>query len=197
METPPLLEDAMRRAEDRATEKLGLLCTLVVYTHLSDALLAKLEAIDHQKFRGELWYSHEEFLEKTRQRDFVCFVLSADGEPSAFLYGYDYAGDPAAFFLDEVVTLVEGKGVGKILITLLLVYCYELGYRYVMLYTEDTDEKGRRLRQFYEHLGFTEVRTDPELGLVMRIEVTEDSLMLLYNRIMYSEGGPHPPYLWD
>ena len=197
METPPLLEDAMRRVEDRATEKLGRPCTLYIYSHLSDALLAKLEAIDHQKFRQELWYSHDEFIEKTRQRDFVCFVLSADGEPSAFLYGYDYADDPSAFFLDEVVTLVEGSGVGKILITLLLVYCYELGYKYVVLYTEDTDDKGRRLKRFYEHLGFTEVRTDPELGLVMRIEVTEDTLMPLYNRVMYSEGGPYPPYLKD
>jgi ribosomal protein S18 acetylase RimI-like enzyme len=195
LETPPLLEDAMRRAEDRATEKLSRPCNLVVYTHLSDALLAKLEAIDHQKFRQELWYSHDDFIEKTMQRDFVCFVLSADGEPSAFLYGYDYADEPSAFFLDEVVTLVEGSGVGKILITLLLVYCYELGYRHVVLYTEDTDDRGRRLRRFYEHLGFTEARTDPELGLVMRIEVTEDSLMALYNRVMYSEGGPHPPYL--
>jgi ribosomal protein S18 acetylase RimI-like enzyme len=195
LETPPLLEDAMRRAEDRATEKLGRPCNLVVYTHLSDALLAKLEAIDHQKFRQELWYSHDDFIEKTMQRDFVCFVLSADGEPSAFLYGYDYADEPSAFFLDEVVTLVEGSGVGKILITLLLVYCYELGYRHVVLYTEDTDDKGRRLKRFYEHMGFTEARTDPELGLVMRIEVTEDSLMALYNRVMYSEGGPHPPYL--
>ena len=197
METPPLLEDAMRRAEDRATEKLGQPYTLYIYSHLSDALLAKLEAIDHHKFRQELWYSHDEFIEKTRHRDFVCFVLSADGEPSAFLYGYDYADDPSAFFLDEVVTLVEGSGVGKILITLLLVYCYELGYKNVVLYTEDTDDKGRRLKRFYEHLGFTEVRTDPELGLVMRIEVTEDTLMPLYNRVMYSEGGPHPPYLKD
>lgn len=195
METLPLLEDAMRHAEDRAKEKLGRPCTLFIYTHVSDALLVKLEAIDHQKFRQELWYSHDEFIEKTRQRDFVCFVLSADGEPSAFLYGYDYADDSSAFFLDEIATLVEGKGMGKILIALLLVYCYELRYRYVVLYTEDIDDKGRRLRQFYEHIGFNEVKTDSELGLVMKIELTENGLISLYNRIIYSEGGPHPPYL--
>jgi GNAT superfamily N-acetyltransferase len=90
---------------------------------------------------------------------------------------------------------VEGKGLGKILITLALIYCYELDYRSVMLYTEDTDQAGRHLREFYEHVGFKYVATDPTLGVVMRYDLEEKALAALYRRVMYAEGGPFPPYL--
>jgi GNAT superfamily N-acetyltransferase len=195
-EPPPLFEDALRRAVERAEEKLQQRCSITVHTHLSDKLIAQLEGIDHEKFRRELWYTGEEFVEKTRQRDFVCIVLSVNDEPSAFLFGYDYSEDPQGFFLDEVATHIEGKGLGKILITTLFVYCYELGYGSVVLYTEDLDQEGRPLREFYEHIGFSYVATDPRLGVVMRYRIEEKALKDLYQRVMYSEGGPFPPYLW-
>jgi len=37
--------------------------------------------------------------------------------------------------------------------------------------------------------------TEPELGVVMKYKINEEDLIKLYNRVMYSEGGPHPPYL--
>jgi ribosomal protein S18 acetylase RimI-like enzyme len=191
----PFFEDAHRRAQERAGEKLEARCVITVHTHLDNLLMSKLEALDHEKFREELWYTHEEFMEKTRQKDFVCLVLSVDGEPSAFLYGYDYAEDPQGFFLDEVATKIEGKGVGKILITLLMVYCFELGYISITLYTEESDQIGRRLKEFYEHLGFKYTSSDPERGVVMNYQIEENKLLALYNRVMHSEGGPHPPYL--
>ena len=194
-EPPPLFEDALKRAVERAEEKLEQSCSITVHTHLSGELIAQLEVIDHEKFRQELWYTHEEFLEKTRQKDFICFVLSVNDEPAAFLYGYDYHADPKGFFLDEVAAQIEGKGLGKILITLLFVYCYELGYESVVLYTEDIDQEGRHLREFYEHMGFHVETTDPTLGVVMKYSIEEKSLNALYKRVMYRAGGPFPPYL--
>jgi len=194
-EPPPLFEDALRRAVERAEEKLEQDCTITVHTHLSDRLIAQLEAIDHEKFRRELWYTDDDFIEKTRQKDFVCLVLSVNYEPAAFLFGYDYKDDPKGFFLDEVATHIEGKGLGKILITLLFMYCYELGYDSVVLYTEDLDQEGRPLREFYEHIGFGIAATDPTLGVVMRYNIEETALKALYKRVMYAEGGPFPPYL--
>jgi ribosomal protein S18 acetylase RimI-like enzyme len=191
----PFFEDALRRAQERASEKLDARCIITVHMHLDETLMSKLEAIDHEKFRQELWYTHEEFVQKTQQRDFVCLILSVNGEPSAFLYGYDYAEDPKGFFLDEVATKIEGKGVGKILVALLMVYCFELGYESITLYTEESDEIGRRLREFYEHIGFDNKYSDPEKGLVMNYRIEETKLLELYNRIMHSEGGPHPPFL--
>jgi len=194
-EPPPLFEDALRRAVERAEEKLEQDCGITVHTHLSDRLITQLEAIDHEKFRRELWYTNDDFIEKTRQKDFVCLVLSVNYEPAAFLFGYDYKDDPRGFFLDEVATHIEGKGLGKILITLLFVYCYELGYDSVVLYTEDLDQEGRPLREFYEHIGFGIATTDPTLGVVMRYNIEEKALKALYKRVMYAEGGPFPPYL--
>ncbi len=194
-ESPPFFEDALRRACERATEKLEVPCTISVHIHLDEKLLEKLEAIDHEKFRKELWYYHDDFVEKTKQKDFVCFILSVEGEPSAFLYGYDYSEDLSGFFLDEVVTRVEGKGIGKILIILLLIYCYELGYSSVTLFTEESDQDGRRLREFYEHIGFTSVTSNQEQGEVMNYRIEKPTLTVLYNRVMHSEGGPYPPYL--
>ena len=185
----------MRRAVERAEERLEQDCSITVHTHLSDKLIAQLEGIDHEKFRRELWYTSDDFLEKTKQKDFVCFVLSVSHEPVAFLFGYDYKDEPQGFFLDEVATHIEGKGLGKILITLLFVYCYELGYNSVVLYTEDLDQERRPLREFYEHMGFYIATTDPTLGVIMRHNIEEKSLKALYKRVMYREGGPFPPYL--
>jgi len=158
-------------------------------------MIASLEAIDHDKFRSELWYTHDDLINKTRMKDFICFIASVNSEPTAFLYGYDDVENPAGFFLDEVATRIEGKGIGKVLIVLALVYCYELGYTYVSLYTEDLDEKGRKLREFYEHLGFRYIETAPDKGVVMRYEIKDREIAKLYDRVMFSEGGPHPPYL--
>jgi len=194
-ETPPFFEDALRRAVERAEEKLERPVRVTVFTHLEERMMAKLEAIDQEKFRQELWYTHDEVAEKARKKDFMCITLSVEGNPAAFIFGYDYDGDPTAYFLDELATLIEGKGLGKILITLALIYCYELDYGSVILYTEETDQIGRHLREFYEHVGFKYVTTDPALGVVMRYDLEEKALAALYRRVMYAEGGPFPPYL--
>jgi ribosomal protein S18 acetylase RimI-like enzyme len=191
----PVLEEALGRAAERLSEKLGEKATVNFRTYIDETLIKKLTEIDHEKFRSELWYSNEELLEKSLKKDFICLVADINDEPTAFLYGYDDEFDPHWFFLDEIATRTEGRGIGKVLIVLLLVYCFELNYTFVTLYTEDHDEKGRKLREFYEHLGFTYMTTDPELGVIMKYQINEQELVKLYNRVMYSEGGPHPPYL--
>lgn len=191
----PVIENALKRAEIRLTEKLGEPITISFRTYLDERHIQKITEIDHEKFRSELWYSSEELIEKSMKKDFICLIVHMNGEPTAFLYGYDDEFDPHWFFLDEIATKQEGKGIGKVLIILLLVYCFELDYTFVTLYTEDQDEKGRRLREFYEHLVFTYMGTEPELGVVMQYKINEEELVKLYNRVMYSEGGPHPPYL--
>ena len=185
----------MKRGEERISEKLGEAITISFRTYLDKKLIQEITDIDHEKFRSELWYSSEELIEKSKKKDFLCMIVNVNGEPVAFLYGYDDEFDPHWFFLDEIATRIEGKGIGKVLIVLLLVYCFELNYTYVTLYTEDLDEKGRRLKEFYEHLGFTYMGTDPSVGVIMKYEIKEEELAKLYNRVMYSEGGPHPPYL--
>ena len=81
------------------------------------------------------------------------------------MYGYEL--DPSTFFLDEVVSLSEGKGIGKSLVRLLIQHCKVKGYGVIRLYTEEVDEKGRRLRSFYESLGFLLSDAQPDKGIEM------------------------------
>lgn len=193
--TIPHLEDAIKCGEERLTERLGEPVTIKFRSYLDETSIRKLTEIDHEKFRADLWYSSEDLLEKSLKKDFICLIIHANNEPVAFLYGYDDEFDPLWFFLDEIATKIEGQGIGKVLIVLLLVYCFELDYNFVTLYTEDQDETGRHLKDFYEHLGFAYMGTDPEVGVIMNYQINEQTLTKLYNRVMYVEGGSHPPYL--
>ncbi|MBL7167081.1 GNAT family N-acetyltransferase [Candidatus Bathyarchaeota archaeon] len=164
----PFLEDAMRAAEGRLRDTLGRECRICIHVHMSGELTQVVDRIDHEKFRPELQYTLEELMAKAGNGGFVLFMLTCDDEPTAFLYGYTDEGDGSRFFLDSVATLIEGKGIGSILVTLALVYCHDIGYRSVELYTEEVDERGRHLVKFYEDMGFDLADKDPDKGVVMR-----------------------------
>lgn len=184
----PLLEDAHKQAEQILTQRLGSKIKIIIRSFLNEALISQITAIDNEKFRAELWYTSEELLEKTKKKDFTCFLVYLDENPVAFLYGYDDDFDPSWFFLDEIATRIEGRGIGNVLITLLLMYCAELDYRYVTLYTESSDDKGRPLKMFYEHIGFNHLADDPEKGTIMIYSIKEDKLYNLYKRVMFSKN---------
>ena len=176
--------DALKRGEERLTEKLGYPTSIIVRTILDDSNITKITEIDHSSFRAELWGTKVNLVEKSRRNNFLILIVQLQGEPIAFLYGYDDELEPNCFFLDEVATRIEGKSVGKVLILLLLVYCYHLNYQIITLYTEEQDEKGRRLREFYEHLGFTYTGTDTGMGISMRHNLDLPRLNKLYHRLM-------------
>jgi len=71
-----------------------------------------------------------------------------------------------------------------VLILLLLIYCYHLNYQIITLYTEEQDEKGRPLREFYERLGFIYIDTDRETGVFMKHKLDVDDLLKLYHHVM-------------
>jgi ribosomal protein S18 acetylase RimI-like enzyme len=172
----PFLNNEIKQAETRLSIRLDSEITIVMRHFLTESIISKLVEIDHEKFRSELWYESNEIIEKSRKKDFVCFILYMSSKPTAFLYGYDDDNDPKWFFLDTIATRVEGKGIGKMLMSLLKSYCSELGYQQIILYTEDQDEKGRKLRQFYESLGFKYKYTDKEKGIIMSYDIKEMNL---------------------
>ncbi len=178
--------DALKRGEERLTEKLGYPTTITFKTKLDDSNITKITEIGHSNFRAELWSTKENLVEKSRRNHFTVLTVQIQGEPIAFLYGYDDELDPNCFFLDEVATRIEGKSVGKVLILLLLIYCYHLNYQIITLYTEEQDEKGRRLREFYEHLGFVYIDTDRETGVFMKHKLDVDILLKLCHHVMNS-----------
>ena len=172
----PSLEDAISAAEVMLGKTLGRECRISIHTQMSYKFAKAVERIDHEKFRPELQYTLEELMERLGNTGFVLFMLTCDGEPTAFFYGYTHEVDNSKFFLDTVATHIEGKGIGSTLVTLALVYSHDVGYRSVELYTEEVDERGRHLVKFYEGMGFKVIDRDPERGVVMRSELDPTKL---------------------
>lgn len=175
------LFEGLRKAEVFLSERLGKPVEVRASTTLDEAALGVFESVDHRAFKEELWYSKEEIASKSRREGFIAFTVFVEGEPVGMLYGYEL--DPSAFFLDEVVALNEGKGIGKSLVRLLIHHCDMKGYREIDLYTEEVDEKGRRLREFYEGLGFRLGDAQPEHGLEMCYSLGKP----------LGSKDPHPP----
>ena len=184
----PFLEDALAAAKERLRGNLGRDCRISIHVQMSEELAGIVERIDHERFRPELQYTLEELRDRGGKRDFALFVLTCGGEPTAFLYGYADEQDATRFFIDSVATLIEGKGIGSILVTLALVYSYDAGYRGVGLYTEEVDERGRHLVKFYEDLGFHVVEEDPERGVVMSSELEPEKLSSACHRFIGIES---------
>ncbi len=196
-EEVPYFENALRAAQERLTRILGEECVVRIHVELDDGLINVVEGIDHEKFRQELWYDPEEIRRRSDERGFVLFLVVCGGRPVAFLYGYEDA-ERSGFFLDEVATLVEGRGVGTILVSLLLMYCYDVGYGSVRLYTEEDDERGRHLRRFYENIGFQRIGSTPEEGVEMRLKLEAAMLREVYTKYIEPESArsytpPFPP----
>jgi len=149
-ETVPFFEDALRKAERRLSSALGEQCGVRITLSMDDELFEAIEGIEHEKFRTELQYSLEELRERNHLRGFVLFTATCGGRPVAFLFGYNDTVDQSSFYLDTVATVIEGKGIGSILVTLALIYCYDVGYGKVELYTStrtsasDTSRTTRR-----------------------------------------------------
>ena len=186
----PFLEDALTASEERLKGALGIDCRIDIRVHMSEELAGVVERIDHERFRLELQYTLEELRYRASMGGFALFILTCGGEPTAFLYGYTDEKDGTKFFIDSVATIIESKGIGSILVTLALVYCYEAGYGSAGLYTEEVDERGRRLVKFYEDLGFQIVEEDPDRGVVMSSGLEPDKLRSACMRYIGMKNKP-------
>ncbi len=155
----------MRETEVFLSEKLGRPVTVRACATLDEETLGLFEYVDHRAFKEELWYGREEIALKSRRNGFIAFTVHMEGDLVGMLYGYEL--EASTFFLDEVVSLNEGKGIGRSLVKLLIQHCRKKGYSAIRLYTEEIDEKGRRLRLFYEGLGFRLCDSLPEQGIEM------------------------------
>lgn len=185
----PFFEDALRASEEKLSAVLGEQCKIGINIGADDRLVKTITLIDHEKFRPELRYDVEELRDRIGKEGFALFLVSSGDRPIAFLYGYNEDSEKSVFFLDTVATLIEGRGVGSTLVSLALLYSYDVGYSSTVLFTEDEDEKGRRLRQFYEHLGFQVVSIDPRHGVCMRHDLNPHTLLAIYQKYLKPNGA--------
>ena len=149
-------------AQERISRQLGRPVELVVLRGFSEAALEDITRLDNVKFREELRYSREEAASRMQRPGFLCLLVYSEGGLVAFEYGYDMG--EGVFFSDSQASLVEGRGIGSTLFALEIILQYLDGYRKVMLFTEEVDGQGRRLREFWERLGFKKTSEEEEGG---------------------------------
>jgi GNAT superfamily N-acetyltransferase len=176
----PTLAEAVTATKARLDKILGSDCTINIHHRLNDSLIHTILTVDAKKFREELRYRHEEVLEHSYIPGFLLLLAECGGQPIGIVYGYDKPEN--GFFLDTLASIVERKGIGHTLATLIVVHAVNTGHSHVTLYTEEQDEKGRQLRKFYEKMGFVYLGTEPRKGDVMKLQISPEKVRELYSR---------------
>ena len=170
MHIPKLIE-AIRQAETILSETLMGEVKIKTYHANSTEIIKAIISIDSAKFRKELQYDEEELKQRISKPGFFCIVAYLDDEPVGFDYGYDE--EDGVFFSDSEATMIERKGIGRILGILELLYLYEKRYQSLKFTTEEMDESGRPLREIWEKQGYMVAERYPDGGVDMMLEINQ------------------------
>jgi hypothetical protein len=184
---PPTFAEAMQSTQRRLEETLGQGCTIDTHLALTPDLLKTILYVDSQKFREELQYKHEEVQFHGSLRGFILILAHCGERPLGLAYGYEE--EENGFFLDTLASVLESKGIGSILATLMIIYAHETKHNHVTLYTEEMDEKGRRLRLFYEQIGFKFLGSEEGKGDVMCMQLDQQKIAALYTKHIVQRPG--------
>jgi len=176
----PLLKDALARAGAKLSAVLGGECRVTVHHEFPEGLARIVEEIEMRKFRAELQYSLAE-LERSKRPGFTVILFELDGRPFAFDLGYTDV-DEEVYFGDSAATLIERKGVGAVLTALDALYSWEAGYKAVKCITEDVDESGRMLVEYWGRYGFYGTNRAPKIGVEMRLDLTPETVKRLCDK---------------
>jgi hypothetical protein len=179
----PSFIDYLRKAEVKLSGALGGACRVSVYHEMNRDILKIISEIEDERFRSELRYSERELTIRSKKRGFTCFIVYIEERPMAFVFGFDDT-EEGAYFSDSAATLIERKGVGSILTALEALYCLEKGYRSEKMITEELDESGRKLREYWERFGFHVTGTSPRIGVEMRLELTPENVEFLSSKYL-------------
>ena len=180
----PVLRDALLKAESKLSERLGGECKITVHHEFPPGLAQVVEEIETKKFRQELQYTLKELVERSMRPGFTCILFTLNGEPFAFDLGYR-DNDVGVYFGDSAATLIERKGVGAVLTALDALTSWEAGYRSVKMITEEEDQSGRRLREYWERFGFRVTGFDPKVGVEMRLDLTPVNVKALCDKYIW------------
>jgi hypothetical protein len=124
---------------------------------------------------------------RSERPGFVLIMMRQGSELLAFFFGYEDPEIPGGYYGDTLASIVEGKGVGSSLFALVHIYCYENGYNHFTCHTEEVDEKGRTLRDWYIAMGMKHVNTTSEYGDLMRVKLTIEHVNWMFHRYILGE----------
>jgi hypothetical protein len=185
-EEPPFFDEASRKVEERMGILHGEPVKISVHVSLDRKLIDEIIKIESITFRDELRYNLWELMTKSQKRGFILIMVSQGREPLAFFFGYEDDELPGGYYGDTLASLAEGKGVGSSLFALVHIYCYENGYTYFTCHTEEIDEKGRKLRDWYISRGMGYINTT-EHGDLLRVKLTPQHASWMYHRYILGE----------
>ena len=185
-EEPPFFEEACRKVEERLGTLLGESVKVSVHVSLDGKLIDEITKIESIMFRDELRYNLWELMANSQKRGFVLIMVRQGTEPLAFFFGYEDKYLPGGYYGDTLASVAEGKGVGSSIFALVHIYCYENGYTHFTCYTEEIDEKGRKLRDWYTSMGMEYINTT-EYGDLLRAKLTPQHVSWMYHRYILGE----------
>lgn len=177
--------EATVATQNKLRQTIDPACTVHVHKSLNEDLIETILKVDAYKFRQELRYRREEIIEHSGNPGFILITAELGGQPLGIVYGYD---EPeGGFFLDTLASMAEGRGIGHTLATLITIHAENTAHNNVTLYTEEEDEQGRKLRLFYQKMGFIHLFTAADKGDVMVLQITQGVTDRLYNRYITGE----------
>jgi hypothetical protein len=181
MAPTPSLRDALSHAEAKLSTALGGECRITVRHDSGADLLAAVADIESRMFRNELQYKLDELEARSRKPGFTVLFFTLNDVPFAFDLGYSDE-EQGAYFGDSAATLIERKGVGAVLTALDAAYAHEAGYRCVKLVTEEQDQAGRRLADYWARYGYRVTEVDADANVSMRLDLTAENVKNLYDK---------------
>jgi len=75
--------------------------------------------------------------------------------------------------------------VGAVLTALDALYSWEAGYKAVKMITEEEDQTGHKLREYWERFGFRVTGFDPKIGVEMRLDLTPVNVKALCDKYIW------------
>ena len=163
-------KEVLKRSEDILSESLNGVVQIKSHKKLSEELVTGIKSIDSKKFREELQYDESDLSTRASLPGFYCLLVYLNDELIAFNYGYEDSED-GVFFSDSAATLIERKGVARLLGLLELLHVFESGYKKIKFTTEEKDELGRPLREIWEKQGYITEKTytDGNIDMVLKV----------------------------
>jgi GNAT superfamily N-acetyltransferase len=152
---------------------LGTTTELVFPKTWSQKYLSWYREIEQSSFRASLTYSEEEILERLEMNDVLMMFVLVNGRPECLILGYALDGvSVETFYLDTIAVREKGRGIGRIIISVLIKWAKKMRYQQMQLDTELEDEKGIKLTKFYENFGFTIIDSDETIdNITMQLDL--------------------------
>ncbi|TFG99204.1 GNAT family N-acetyltransferase [Candidatus Thorarchaeota archaeon] len=131
----------------------------------SEKYLSWYKEIEKSAFRPALTYSREEIGERLEKEAVLMMFILNDSVPEGLVLGYRLEESlDDIFYLDTIAVKQKGRGLGKNILKVLFDWAKKMGFSSIQLDTEQENETGVQLSNFYQKLGFDVLYTDEETG---------------------------------